>query len=181
MTSFDSPTDYAPISNRQGYLIGTNGVVLSNKGRCKWPDPSRPYVALVPHVVKNRLGTVIHTRVTFYPGPVYCLVSHLVLTAFVGPRPEGKECCHWDGNPLNNSLENLRWDTHKSNMRDNIRIGTLPVGESSPLAILNTNQVLEIRARYAIGDVTLMGLADEYHVSFTTIQAIVSRRSWKHI
>jgi hypothetical protein len=35
-------------------------------------------------------------------------VHHLVLEAFVGPRPEGLVCCHWDGDPGNNRLENLR-------------------------------------------------------------------------
>jgi len=52
------------------------------------------------------------------------LVHHLVLEAFVGPRPEGMECCHGDGNPGNNRLENLRWDTHTSNMLDMKAHGT---------------------------------------------------------
>lgn len=51
-------------------------------------------------------------------------VHHLVLLAFVGPRPTGTEGCHWDGDPENNHLSNLRWDTHGSNMRDSVRNGT---------------------------------------------------------
>lgn len=51
-------------------------------------------------------------------------VHHLVLLAFVGPRPAGAEGCHWDGDPGNNHLSNLRWDSHDSNMRDSVRIGT---------------------------------------------------------
>ena len=42
-------------------------------------------------------------------------IHHLVLEAFVGPRPPGLICCHWDGNPANNHVANLRWDTYKSN------------------------------------------------------------------
>lgn len=46
-------------------------------------------------------------------------VQTLVLTAFVGPRPEGMECCHFpDSDPANNRLENLRWDTHVANIMD---------------------------------------------------------------
>lgn len=45
-------------------------------------------------------------------------VCRLVLLAFVGPAPEGMECCHNDGNPGNNRLENLRWDTRSSNTLD---------------------------------------------------------------
>ena len=56
-------------------------------------------------------------------------VAHLVLTAFVGPRPPGKECCHNDGNKLNNAVENLRWDTRSENVRDIVRHGNHPQAE----------------------------------------------------
>jgi hypothetical protein len=52
------------------------------------------------------------------------LVHHLVLIAFVGPRPEGFDGCHNDGNPANNCLDNLRWDTPSGNMRDKRKHGT---------------------------------------------------------
>lgn len=52
------------------------------------------------------------------------LVHHLVLTAFVGPRPPGLVGCHWDGNNQHNHLSNLRWDTHLANSDDQRRHGT---------------------------------------------------------
>ncbi|MGH3845534.1 MAG: HNH endonuclease [Pseudonocardiaceae bacterium] len=52
------------------------------------------------------------------------LVHHLVLTAFVEPRPPGKEGRHLDRNPGNNHLSNLRWSTHSENQLDQIRHGT---------------------------------------------------------
>lgn len=52
------------------------------------------------------------------------LVQHLVLTAFVGPRPDGMDCCHNDGDSLNNRLDNLRWDSRSANIRDTVRHGT---------------------------------------------------------
>lgn len=51
-------------------------------------------------------------------------VHTLVLESFVGPRPEGLICCHNDGNPGNNVLENLRWDDYRSNNLDAVRHGT---------------------------------------------------------
>lgn len=51
------------------------------------------------------------------------LVHHLVLEAFVGPRPEGKEGLHWDDIPANNSLTNLRWGTRSENKYDSVRNG----------------------------------------------------------
>lgn len=51
------------------------------------------------------------------------LVHHLVLEAFVGPRPPGKIGLHWDDDPDNNTLENLRWGTHSDNQDDKVRNG----------------------------------------------------------
>ena len=51
-------------------------------------------------------------------------VHVLVLAAFVGPRPDGLQACHFDGDPSNNRIENLRWDTGSANTLDKIRHGT---------------------------------------------------------
>lgn len=53
-------------------------------------------------------------------------VHVVVLEAFVGPRPEGLEGCHNDGDHTNNVPSNLRWDTSSSNSYDSVRHGTHP-------------------------------------------------------
>lgn len=50
-------------------------------------------------------------------------VHRLVLEAFVGPAPEGMECCHNNGDKADNRLVNLRWGTRSENMYDKIRHG----------------------------------------------------------
>lgn len=50
-------------------------------------------------------------------------VHRLVLEAFVGRCPDGFEACHGDGNPGNNALPNLRWDTRSANQLDMVRHG----------------------------------------------------------
>lgn len=50
-------------------------------------------------------------------------VHRLVLIAFVGPPPQGYECCHRDGVHTNNALENLYWGTPSDNVRDQVRHG----------------------------------------------------------
>lgn len=52
------------------------------------------------------------------------LVHHLVLEAFVAPRPAGLDGCHWNDNPQDNRPENLRWDTRSANILDSVRNGT---------------------------------------------------------
>jgi len=54
----------------------------------------------------------------------YKKVHRLVLEAFVGPCPDDMEGCHKDGDPSNNYLGNLRWDTSSNNTYDQIKIGT---------------------------------------------------------
>lgn len=51
-------------------------------------------------------------------------VCRLVIEAFVGPCPRGMECCHNDGDPTNNHVSNLRWDTRSNNIYDAVRHGT---------------------------------------------------------
>lgn len=50
-------------------------------------------------------------------------VHLLVLEAFVGPRPDGMDGCHWDDDESDNRLSNLRWDTPSSNQNDSVRNG----------------------------------------------------------
>lgn len=53
-------------------------------------------------------------------------VHQLVLEAFVGPRPEGLEACHWNDVSDDNRLDNLRWATKSANRYDCVRNGGDP-------------------------------------------------------
>ena len=50
-------------------------------------------------------------------------IARLVARAFIGKCPPKYEVCHWDGNPLNNNVSNLRYDSHRNNVMDTIRHG----------------------------------------------------------
>ena len=51
-------------------------------------------------------------------------VHRLVIEAFIGPCPDGMECCHNNGDPADNRLLNLRWGTRSDNNLDRVRHGT---------------------------------------------------------
>ncbi|MDQ0100443.1 hypothetical protein J2T10_000062 [Paenarthrobacter nicotinovorans] len=51
-------------------------------------------------------------------------LHHLVAEAFIGPRPEGSDICHNNGDITDPRLVNLRYDTRHANMRDSIAHGT---------------------------------------------------------
>lgn len=62
-------------------------------------------------------------------------IHRLMLLAFVGPPPDGMIGLHWDDDPENNTLENLRWGTYGENRADAIRNGA----RSRPVAVVCVN------------------------------------------
>ena len=104
-------------------------------------------------------------------------VHRLVLEAFVGPCPKGLECCHNDGNPANNHLDNLRWDTRTSNRGDDIKHGVRPHGEAHSNAKLAKLDVLWIRYLKKAG-ICIRMLAEVYGVTYKNIELIVKRKTW---
>ena len=100
-----------------------------------------------------------------------------MLEAFVGPRPAEHEGCHNDGNPANNHLNNLRWDTHTGNMADTKTHGTRPRGSRQGGSKLIELDVLEI-CRRLDGGAVAMRLAEEYGVHFATISDIKVGNNW---
>ncbi len=106
-------------------------------------------------------------------------VHTLVLTVFVGPRPDGMECRHLDGSRTNNHVTNLAWGT-KIEKHDRILHDTSSKGEKNGCAKLTADNVLQIRQRRANGE-TYRIIATDFHVSICNIFNIVRRNTWKHI
>ena len=72
-------------------------------------------------------GETPYKVVRLYPGDgtfTDMLVHIAVLETFTGPRPDGLEGRHLDGDSFNNRRENLAWGTHGENMEDKLRHGT---------------------------------------------------------
>jgi len=53
-------------------------------------------------------------------------VHQIVAAAFLGPRPDGLETRHLDGDQTNNAIGNLAYSTHAENEFDQVRHGTHP-------------------------------------------------------
>lgn len=122
-----------------------------------------------------------YPQVTLYDSGIKYKVSvhHLVLEAFVGPRPAGYLACHKNDIRTDNRIENLYWGSRKNNAQDALKNGGACVGETSHYAKLTETEVLEIRDLYPT--YTILELARKYNVTKSTISYVVNRKTWKHI
>jgi HNH endonuclease/NUMOD4 motif len=109
-----------PIPGHPGYkvssfgnVVGIDRIVVNKNGR------RHPYKG---QILKPWLDTNGRPQVNL-TGRRTVTVSTLVASTFLGPRPPGQECCHWDDDPTNNRLFNLRWDTRAANQHDLVRNG----------------------------------------------------------
>lgn len=100
--------------------------------------------------------------------PVHQLVAH----AFLGPRPEGQEVRHLDGNPLNNNVDNLAYGTRTENILDVMRIGGSWHGS------VTVDQAKDIRKKLENGQ-TAASIARELNVSPASVYKIKEGRSFK--
>jgi hypothetical protein len=99
-------------------------------------------------------------------------VHHLVLAAFVGPRPEGMVGCHANDVPFDNRVENLRWDTPANNVLDRIRRGRY-----------SKHEKLTIESARAIYACTAgeLATAREFQIDRSIVRDIRAGKSWKRI
>lgn len=104
-------------------------------------------------------------------------VHWIVLTTFVGPCPDGMECRHLNGIRDDNRLENLKWDTHASNIADKAMHGTNQA--SKKLTEDNVRYIKErLKSPYHGINVEL---ARQFGVTKEAISHIRHGRTWAHV
>lgn len=122
-----------------------------------------------PHVTLCKLGRRKHW-----------FVHELVLTTFVGPRPDGQVTRHIDGDRTNNNLTNLAWGTFTENSADAISHGTHERGSMRQQALLTEEAVTAMR-RAALMGVPVKEIAALHGVAYRTAAHAISGTKWKHV
>ena len=170
------------IPNFENYAITRDGRVWSKPRRgqgCnllgRWLIPiKRSDGHLTVSLWKNNCGYIF-------------LVHRLVLETFVGPCPPGMECRHLNGNPTNNHLCNLKWGTHKENIRDAMQHGTHNclyrnrVGENNGHNIMTGASVKVIRYLRNVAKFSVKDLMWHFGIGRTTVKDICRYKTWQHI
>lgn len=146
------------------------GYEVSNMGRVRIfrlkTSCSKPSLCGRPHLLRPS-RTARYLRVELAGKPYQ--LHHLVLEAFVCPKPNGLYGCHINGKAHDNRLSNLKWDTPKNNNADKIKHDT--AGHK-----LRNEDVAAIREEYARGNVTQKFLSEKYGVHKHYIWSILSWR-----
>lgn len=95
-----------------------------------------------------------------------------------GPIPDGMCVLHRCDNPACNRPDHLFLGTQADNVTDMVQKGRAAIGETNGQSKITTDQVVEIRQRYAKGGVTQQELAEEYGVSRSGVSLVVNGRRW---
>lgn len=112
--------------------------VVSSLGRVRFE--SKP-----PKTIKPRKSGYYYVC-AYTDRKVQYAVHEMVLTTFAEIRPYRYTASHLDGNPGNNCVDNLRWETHSANCMRKHQHGTEQSGERNGFSKLTTVQVKAIRA-----------------------------------
>jgi len=161
-----------PICGCAGYYVDKTGHVysgpkLTRKGERK----------LKPDIDKDGY----HVYRLYVNGACVAVKSHrVVLEAFIQPCPRGMVARHLNGDPGDNRLENLCWGTLEENSSDKLIHGTMQRGERNGKTHLLLEEVLGIRSGFNHGT-SRTRLSKIYGISYSSVQHIINRRTWKHV
>ncbi len=97
-----------------------------------------------------------------------------VAKAFIGERPGSLVICHGVNGKLDNSVNNIRYDTQKSNAEDRVR-------DKTSDHIFSPEKIIEIREFYTDSKLSYAKIATIYNVDSNCIRKIVLNLSYKHV
>lgn len=111
------------------YMVSNHGRV---KSLARYRYDSRRAYSVQSRYLKQTINKDGYRVVSLHiDGKAKTVTVHRLIAAAFIPNPNNLPCIdHIDGNRANNSLDNLRWVTHKENSLNMIRLGNKPKWEN---------------------------------------------------
>ena len=131
---------------------------VSSEGEVRYKPPKVHYLNGYPGVYLRGQRARIHT---------------LVLTAFVGPRPEGYCCHHKNGNRVDNRLENLEWMPTERHILKHVRRGEDHY--AAVLTIPKVQQIRRLRKEFGWGD---KRIGTYLNLNHYTVRDVLDGETW---
>lgn len=98
-----------------------------------------------------------------------------------GEIPDNLRVLHHCDNPTCVRPDHLFLGTDGDNMRDKVAKDRQHKGEQTPNSKLTNAQVIEIRQRYATGNISQAQLAREYGITSSTMGSLINGETWRHL
>lgn len=168
--------EFRPVSSFPGYAVGSNGTVWSSRRHSRW-------LPLQPRRTGRKRHPYYAVQLYRDDGSRAQVKLHvLVLTEFVGPRPEGCWGLHYpDPDTANNAVSNLMWGTPAVNNSHCVQQGRHKAprlcGEKHGHSLLTASDAREIHRLLSSGS-TVPEMAKRFQVSYSAIMGIASGTTW---
>lgn len=147
-----------------GYRANDNGQV--------WSDASG-------RVLSGTACGQMGYRAIQFPDGSRRYIHEIVCTLFHGPRPDGQQVRHLNGNLNDNRAANLAWGTKLENEADRILHGTTAKGERNPQAKLTQAKVAQMREVRRRTGHSYARIAAQFNISTMTAHRAITGGTWK--
>jgi len=162
-----------------GYYADTKGNIFSLR-----PEGGSHTWRTIPKLIKQQIHPNGYLGLNIMKdGKRTRQLAHLlILTTYKGERPSKKhQACHGIKGKLDNSIDNIYWDTwERNNIDDKKRDGTFKVGDTHGMSKLTSEKVKKIKALFKEG-ADNHSIADMFKVHHSTISKIRQHHTWVHI
>lgn len=169
---------YKSIKGFTGYRVGSDGSVWSKRRTGNGSGVlAKSWKQLVAYLNNGYVKVTLRKEKKSHLKQV----AHLVLEAFRGPMPDGRQARHLDDDTSNNRLSNLRWGTFLENCQDRLANGGYSRGEQHCNATLTVEIVIQIRKLRKNHGYGATKIGQILNLPRGTVGNIIYGKAWSHV